>query len=66
MTVDIDTRVLALTVGTTAAGRRLRVPAYLASRADTVAVLRDRSRGSTSRGVAGAGKAIEGHVVTYR
>ena len=54
MTFDIDARVLALTVGATAAAAVVSglVPAYLASRADTVAVLRDQSRGSTSRGVA--------------
>jgi putative ABC transport system permease protein len=54
MTFDIDARVLALTVGATGAAAIVSglVPAYLASRADTVAVLRDQSRGSTSRGVA--------------
>jgi predicted permease len=54
MTFDIDARVLALTVAATAAAAIVSglVPAYLASRADTVAVLRDQSRGSTSRGVA--------------
>ncbi len=54
MTFDIDARVLALTVGATAAAAVVSglVPAFLASRADTVAVLRDQSRGSTSRGVA--------------
>ena len=53
MTFDIDARVLALTVAATAAAAVVSglVPAYLASRADTVAVLRDQSRGSTSRGV---------------
>jgi predicted permease len=54
MTFDIDGRVLALTVAATAAAAILSglVPAYLASRADTVKVLRDQSRGSTGRGVA--------------
>jgi putative ABC transport system permease protein len=54
MTFDIDARVLLLTVGATAAAAVVSglVPAYVASRADTVAVLRDQSRGSTSRGVA--------------
>ncbi len=54
MTFDIDTRVLVLTVGATAAAAVVSglVPAYIASRADAVAVLRDQSRGSTSRGVA--------------
>jgi predicted permease len=54
MTFDIDGRVLALTVGATAVAAVVSglVPALLASRADTVAVLRDQSRGSTSRGVA--------------
>ena len=54
MTFDIDARVLALTVGATAAAAVVSglVPACIASRADTVAVLRDQSRGSTSRGVA--------------
>ena len=54
MTFDIDRRVLALTVGATAAAALVSglVPAHLASRADTVAVLRDQSRGSTGRRVA--------------
>ena len=54
MTFDIDARVLALTVGATAAAAVVStlVPAWMASRADTVAVLRDQSRGSTGRGVA--------------
>ena len=54
MTFDIDARVLALTVGATAAAAVVSglVPAWIASRADTVAVLRDESRGSTGRGVA--------------
>jgi putative ABC transport system permease protein len=54
MTFDIDGRVLALTVAATAAAAIVSglVPAFIASRADAVAVLRDQSRGSTSRGVA--------------
>jgi putative ABC transport system permease protein len=54
MTFDIDARVLALTVGITAAAAVVSglVPAFVASRADTVAVLRDQSRGSTGRAVA--------------
>ncbi len=54
MTFDINGRVLALTVGATAAAAVVSglVPAWMASRADTVAVLRDQSRGSTGRGVA--------------
>ena len=54
MTFDIDARVLALTVGATAAAAVVSglVPAWMASRADTVAVLRDQSRGSTGRRVA--------------
>jgi predicted permease len=53
MTFDIDGRVLALTVGATAAAAMVSglVPAWIASRADTVAVLRDQSRGSTGRAV---------------
>jgi putative ABC transport system permease protein len=53
MTFDIDARVLALTVGATAAAGVVSglVPAWIASRADTVAVLRDQSRGSTGRAV---------------
>ncbi|MGE5814858.1 MAG: ABC transporter permease [Acidobacteriota bacterium] len=53
MTFDIDARVLALTVGATAAAAMVSglVPAWMASRADTVAVLRDQSRGSTGRAV---------------
>ncbi len=53
MTFDVDARVLALTVAATAAAAVVSglVPAYVSSRADTVAVLRDQSRGSTSRGV---------------
>lgn len=53
MTFDIDARVLALTVGATAAAAMISglVPAWIASRADTVAVLRDQSRGSTGRAV---------------
>ena len=56
MTFDIDARVLALTVGATAAAAVISslVPAWMASRADTIAVLRDQSRGSTGRGVAAA------------
>jgi predicted permease len=51
MTFDIDARVLALTVGATAAAAMVSglVPAWIASRADTVQVLRDQSRGSTGR-----------------
>ncbi len=54
MTFDIDGRVLALTVAATAAAAVVSglVPAWIASRADTVAVLRDESRGSTGRSVA--------------
>lgn len=54
MTFDIDARVLALTVGATAASAVVSglLPAWIASRADPVAVLRDQSRGSTGRGVA--------------
>jgi predicted permease len=54
MTFDIDARVLALTVAATAAAAVVSglVPAWMASRDDTVAVLRDQSRGSTGRGVA--------------
>jgi predicted permease len=54
MTFDIDARVLVLTVGATAAAAVVSglVPAWIASRADTMAVLRDQSRGSTGRGVA--------------
>ncbi len=54
MTFDIDGRVLAMTVGATAAAAIVSglLPAWIASRADTVAVLRDQSRGSTGRGVA--------------
>ncbi len=54
MTFDVDARVLSLAVGATAAAAVVSglVPAYVSSRADTVAVLRDQSRGSTSRGVA--------------
>jgi putative ABC transport system permease protein len=54
MTFDVDARVLSLTVGATAAAAIVSglVPAYVSSRADAVAVLRDQSRGSTSRGVA--------------
>jgi len=54
MTFDIDAQVLALTVAATATAAVVSglVPAYLASRADTVAILRDQSRGSSSRGVA--------------
>jgi putative ABC transport system permease protein len=54
MTFDVDGQVLALTVAATVAAAVVSglVPAYVSSRADTVAVLRDQSRGSTSRGVA--------------
>ncbi len=60
MTFDIDARVLALTVAATAAAAVVSslVPAWVASRADTVAVLRDQSRGSTGRGVAVASGAL--------
>jgi putative ABC transport system permease protein len=60
MTFDVDTRVLALTVAATAAAAVVSglVPAYVSSRADAVAVLRDQSRGSTSRGVALATSAL--------
>ena len=53
MTFDVDARVLALTVAATVAAAVVSglVPAYVSSRADTVAVLRDQSRGSTSRGI---------------
>ncbi len=54
MTFDIDARVLALTVCATAAAALVSglVPAWMASRADTISVLRDQSRGSTGRAVA--------------
>ncbi len=53
MTFDIDPRVLAVAVGTTVAAAVVSglVPAWMASRGDTVPVLRDQSRGTTGRGV---------------
>ena len=53
MTFDIDTRVLAFTVGATAAAAVVSglVPACMASRANTATILHDRSRGSTGRTV---------------
>ncbi len=54
MTFAIDGRVLTLTVVATAAAALASGlgPAWMASRADTITVLRDQSRGSTGRGVA--------------
>ena len=53
MTFQIDALVLALTVGMTAVAAVISgfVPAWMASRADTAAVLRNQSRGNTGRAI---------------
>jgi putative ABC transport system permease protein len=60
MTFDVNARVLALTVCATVAAALLSglLPAWMASRANAVVVLRDGSRGSTGRGVTLASRGL--------
>ncbi|MGE5359387.1 MAG: ABC transporter permease [Bacteroidales bacterium] len=60
MTFDLDGRVLTLTVFATLAAAVVSglLPAWMASRANAVVVLRDGTRGSTGRGVALASRAL--------